>query len=78
MAKALEANDNTARNQARQPADESRPEKLDGKSFQVNENSVEEGDSVHSDAPRQSHESKPSEKIEGKAFQVNENSIKNP
>jgi hypothetical protein len=58
MAKALETNDNTAQNQERQPhqsADEPRPEKLEGESFQVNENSVEEGEPVHSSAPHRNH-----------------------
>jgi hypothetical protein len=82
MAKALETNDNTAQNQERQPhqsADQPRPEKLEGKSFQVNESSVEEGEPVHSSAPPpQPSEEKPNEqKIQGKAFQVNENSVEN-
>jgi len=81
MAKALETNDNTAQNQERQPqqsADELRPE-LEGKSFQVNENSVEEGEPVHSSVPPpQPSEEKPNgQKIQGKAFQVNENSVEN-
>jgi hypothetical protein len=80
MAKALETNDNTAQNQERQlhqSADEPRPEKLEGESFQVNENSVEEGEPVHSSAPPpQPSEEKPNEqKSQGKAFQVNENSV---
>jgi hypothetical protein len=83
MAKALGTNDNTAQNQERQPhqsADEPRSETLEGKSFQVNENSVEEGGPVHSSAsaPPQPPEEKPNEqKIQGKAFQVNENSVEN-
>jgi hypothetical protein len=82
MTKAFETNDNTAQNQERQPhqsADDPRPEKLEGKSFQVNKNSVEEGDPVHSSAPpSQPSEEKPNErKIQGKAFQVNENSVEN-
>jgi hypothetical protein len=82
MAKALEVNDTTAQNHGRQPhqsADEPRPEKLEGKSFQVNENSVEEGEPVHSLAPPpQPSEEKPNEqKIQGKAFQVDENSVEN-
>jgi hypothetical protein len=82
MAKARETNDDTAQNQERQPqrsADEPRPEKLEGKSFQVNENSVEEGEPVHSSAPSpQPSEEKPNgQKIQGKAFQVNENSVEN-
>jgi hypothetical protein len=82
MAKALEVNDTTAQNHEREPhqsADAPRPEKLEGKSFQVNENSEEEGESVHSSAPPpQPSEEKPNEqKIQGKAFQVNENSVEN-
>jgi hypothetical protein len=79
MAKALETNDNTAQNQERRPlqsADEPRPEELEGKSFQVNENSVEQGEPVDPSAPPpQPSEAKPNgQKIQGKAFQVNENS----
>jgi hypothetical protein len=82
MAKALEVNDDTAQNQERQPqqsAEQPRPEELEGKSFQVNENSVEEGEPVHSSAPPpQPSEEKPNgQKIQGKAFQVNENSVEN-
>jgi hypothetical protein len=82
IVKALETNDNTAQNQERQPhksADEPRPEKLEGKAFQVNENSVEEGEAVHSSTPPpQPSEEKPNgQKIQGKAFQVNENSVEN-
>lgn len=50
MAKALEVNDKTAQNQERQPqqqsGDKPNQQKLTGKSFQVNENSVEEGEPV--------------------------------
>ena len=82
MAKALETNDSTAQNQEshpNQPADEPRPEKLEGKSLQVNENSLKEGEPVHSPAPPpQPSEGKPNrQKIQGKAFQVNENSVDN-
>jgi hypothetical protein len=81
MAKALEVNDNTAQNQERQPqqqsGDKPGPEILEGKSFQVNENRVEEGEPIHSWAtpPQRSKERPNEEKIEGKAFQVNENSV---
>ncbi len=76
MAKALEVNDTGAQNGERRP-DRSAGERLEGKSFQVNENSVEEGEPVHSSAPRpQPSVAKPNEeKIEGKALQVNENSV---
>jgi hypothetical protein len=82
MAKTHDTNDNAAQNQERQPhqsADEPRPEKLEGKSFQVNEISLEEGEPVHSSAPPpQPSEEKPNrQKIQGKAFQVNENSVEN-
>jgi hypothetical protein len=50
MAKALEVNDKTAQNQERQPqqqsGDKPNQQKLQGKSFQVNKNSVEEGEPV--------------------------------
>jgi hypothetical protein len=50
MAKALEVNDKTAQNQERQPqqqsGDKPNQQKLQGKSFQVNVNSVEEGEPV--------------------------------
>jgi hypothetical protein len=50
MAKALEVNDKTAQNQERRPqqpsGDKPNQQKLQGKSFQVNENSVEEGEPV--------------------------------
>lgn len=79
MTKALESNDNTAQNQERQPqqqsGDKRNQQKLQGKAFQVNENSVEEGEPVHSSAPRPSEEKPNEQKIQGKAFQVNENSV---
>jgi hypothetical protein len=78
MAKAIEASDETAQNDERQPkpqpAHQERPDKLDGKSFQVNENSVVEGESVHSSPPPPS-EKRNEEKIQGNAFQVNENRV---
>jgi hypothetical protein len=57
MTKALEVNDETPQHQERQPQPEAgdkkanlaRQDKLEGKSFQVNENSVEEGESVSPD-----------------------------
>jgi hypothetical protein len=56
---------------------------LDGKSFQVNENSVEEGESLHPDEtpPRRAPEKRKAgtiegERIEGTAFEVNEDSAK--
>jgi hypothetical protein len=81
MAKALEVNDDTAQNQEREPqqqsGDKPGPEILEGTSFEVNENSVEEGEPIHSSAPppQRSEERPNEEKIEGKAFQVNENSV---
>jgi hypothetical protein len=74
MGKSVEVNVNTAQNhQPRQPADE----KLEGKSFRVNENSVEEGEPVHSSGPppQPSKENPNVQKIQGKAFQMNENSV---
>jgi hypothetical protein len=53
MAKVLEVNDNTAQNHQpqQQSGDKPAPEILEGTSFQVNENSVEEGEPIHSSAP---------------------------
>lgn len=55
MAKALEVNDNTAQNQERQPqqqsGDKRNQQKLQGKAFQVNENSVEDQEPARSPAP---------------------------
>ena len=50
-----------------QPAHQARPDKLDGKSFQVNENTVVEGESVDPSAPPPPAEEKHNkEKIQGK------------
>jgi hypothetical protein len=55
MAKELEVNDNTAQNQERQPkqqsGDKHNQQKLQGKAFQVNENSVENEDPAQPKAP---------------------------
>lgn len=81
MAKALEVNDKAAQNQKgqsqQQSGDKPRPEILEGTSFQVNENSVEEGEPIHSSTrpPRRSEERSNEEKIAGKAFHVNQNSV---
>jgi hypothetical protein len=81
MAKALDVNDNKAQNQERQQrrqsGDEGNTPKLQGKAFQINENSVEEGDPVGSPAPPQqpSGGERNPPKLHGKAFQVNENSV---
>lgn len=82
MTKAIEESHDTAQDDERQPkpqpAHQERPDKLDGKSFQVNENSVVEGESVHSSAPPpRSGERRNEEKIQGNAFHVNENSVEN-
>ena len=56
-------------------------ETLQGKAFQVNENSVEEGEPVGSKAPLQVPQSEESSskrdrtKLQGKTFQINENSV---
>ena len=54
-AKALEVNDNTAQIQERRPqqqsGDKRGQQKLQGKSFQVNENSVEDQEPARSPAP---------------------------
>jgi len=86
MTKARDVTDKSVRDQKgrpeHQPADKSRPDILEGKSFQVNENSVEEGEPVDESTPPVRHkekhpEKRPDEKIEGKAFQVNDKSVKN-
>ena len=50
MAKELDVNDNTPQDQDRQPqrqsGDKRNPQKLEGKAFQVNQTSVEEGEPV--------------------------------
>ena len=55
MTKALETNDNTAQNQERQPlqqsGDKRNQQKLQGKAFQVNENSVEDQEPTRSPVP---------------------------
>jgi hypothetical protein len=51
-------------------------QKLQGKAFQVNENTVEEGEPIGSIAPQNDQSSgNRKRKVEGKAFQVNENSV---
>ncbi|PZV35934.1 hypothetical protein [Mesorhizobium kowhaii] len=80
MAKELEVNNNTAQNQQRQPqqkpGDKRNQQKLQGKAFQVNENSVEDQEPARSPAhPQQSSDKRNQSKPEGKAFQVNENSV---
>jgi hypothetical protein len=81
MAREFEPSDNSARNQGRQPQQQSgegrSQQKLRGKSFQVNENSVENGEPVRSPAPPQpqSSDKHNQQNLEGKAFQVNENSV---
>jgi hypothetical protein len=63
MAKALEVNDNTTQNQERQPQQQSGdkpvPEILEGASFQVNENSVEDQEPARAPAPQRRNESTP-------------------
>jgi hypothetical protein len=79
MAKALDVNDNTPQNKEgqapQQSGDKSRPDILEGTSFQVNENSVEEGESVHPSTPPRSEERSNEETIAGKALRVDENSV---
>ncbi len=56
MAKALEVNDNTAqvreRRSRQQSGDKPNQQKLQGKSFQVNQNSVEDQEPARSPAPQ--------------------------
>jgi hypothetical protein len=56
MANALEVNEHAAQNQKRQPEqqprDKSKQERLQGKSVQVNQNSLHEGDPIESTTPK--------------------------
>jgi hypothetical protein len=80
MEKAFEVKDGAAQNHQRQPkekpGEEHDQQKLQGKAFQVNENSVEEGEPIRpaSSEPMSGDERSP-QKLRGKAFQVNENSV---
>ena len=82
MAKELDANENTAQDQDRQPqrqsGDKHDQQKLQGKAFQVNENSVGNQETTRSPAPprRGSGDKRNEQKLQGKAFEVNENSVK--
>lgn len=77
MAKALEVNTNTAQNpehQLQQQSGEKRnQEKLQGKAFQVNENSVE--DQQPAPTQQQSGDKPNQQKLQGNSFQVNENTV---
>jgi hypothetical protein len=80
MAKDLDVNDNTAQDQDRQPqqsGDKRNQQKLQGKAFQVNENSVGDQKAARSPAPprRGSGDRRNEQKLQGKAFEVNENSV---
>jgi hypothetical protein len=81
MAKELDANDNTAQDQDRQPqqqsGDKRNPQKLEGKALQVNENSVGDQQRARSPAlPQRGSGDKPNQqKLQGKALEVNENSV---
>jgi hypothetical protein len=83
MAKDLEANDNNALNQERQPqapsGDKPNAQKLQGKALRVNENSVEKQEPAQSPTlpPRGSGDKHNPQKLQGKALQVNENSVEN-
>jgi hypothetical protein len=79
MTKELETNDNTTKDQDRQPQQLSgnRPNqhKLQGKALRVNENSVQDQVSARSRAlPRQGSGGK-RQKLQGKALRVNKNSV---
>jgi hypothetical protein len=82
MTKELDVNDNTAQDQHRHPqqqsGDKRNPQKLQGKAFQVNENSVGGQEAARSPAPprRGSGDKRNEQKLQGKAFEVNENSVK--
>jgi hypothetical protein len=81
MAKELDANDNAAQDQDRQQqgqsGDKPDQQKLHGKAFQVNQNSV--GDQVAAPSPapprRGSGDKRNEQKLQGKSFEVNENSV---
>ena len=81
MAKELDANDNTAQDQDRHPqrqsGDKRDQQKLRGKAFQVNENTVGDHEPDRSPAPpsRGSGDKRNEQKPQGKAFEVNENSV---
>ncbi|MGA2488384.1 MAG: hypothetical protein ABSF49_20775, partial [Roseiarcus sp.] len=82
MAKAPDVNDKAQQNQDRQPqqhsGDKPNQQKLQGKAFQVNENSVGGQEAARSPAPprRGSGDKRNEQKLQGKAFEVNENSVK--
>jgi uncharacterized protein YlzI (FlbEa/FlbD family) len=73
MEKELGSNDQP-QPRSKDPRDQ---QKLRGKAFQVNENSVEEGEPIRPPAPPKdpTSDNGKQQKVEGKAFQVNENSI---
>jgi hypothetical protein len=81
MAKELDANDNTAQDQdrhpLRQPGDKHNQQKLRGKAFQVNENTVGDQETARSPAPppRGPGDKRNEQKLQGKALEVNENSV---
>ena len=80
MAEELDVNDNAAQEQHCQPQQaggKRNPKKLQGKAFQVNENSVGDQEAARSPAlPRRGSGDKRNEqKLQGKAFEVNENSV---
>jgi hypothetical protein len=79
MADHLAANDSTTKNQERQRTEKSAEhdqEKLEGKAFQVNENTVEGGDPIRPDQARPgTGDDADDERLEGKSFQINENSV---
>jgi hypothetical protein len=81
MAKELEVNDNTARDQERQPQQQSGDKRnqrdVQGKALQMNDNSVGGKEPAGSPAlPQRGSGDKPDQqKLQGKALQVNENSV---
>lgn len=78
MANRPEVNDSTAHTEEQQRTEKSGAHdqrKLDGRAFQVNENSVEEGDPI-----RPAHTFRPgddpgNERLKGKSFQINKKSV---
>ena len=81
MAKELDVNDSAAQDQDRHAQRRSggkhNQQKLQGKAFQVNENTVGDQEPDRSSAPpsRGSGDKRNEQKLQGKAFEVNENSV---
>jgi hypothetical protein len=81
MVKELEVNNETAQDHERQPqkqsGDKPNRQQLQGKSSQINKNSVEDKQPSRSPAlPRRGAGDKPNQqKLQGKSLQINKNSV---